>query len=382
MRTRSYERLVVPAIRAVTRVTGVATCASACPSPASQPESPMRRLALAVLALLLPVATAAPTVASSASAGDGTTAPRLASQRQIALATPGDFTGYGFDQCLAPTQSAMDTWWKKSPFSAVGIYISGDSRACRSQPNLSTTWVATQVARGWRLLPIALGPQASCQPRFPRYKDDFTISPSPTGGYAKAAAQGTAEADKNAADAMAYGIGPGSTIWYDLEGFNLGDTHCRESALVFVVELGDAHQGARLRRRLLLQRELGHQDARRRTRPAARPVRAAGPDLDRPVGRRRQHLHDVHPRGRLASGWPDEAVPRRPQRDVGRGDDQHRQQLHRPRRRLRRRARGPLPRHAPGLLEVPDAHPRRRADRRGSRCCSASSPSRAPTPVR
>ncbi len=194
----------------------------------------MRRLALAVLALLLPVATAAQTVASSASAGDGTTAPRLASQRQIALATPGDFTGHGFDQCLAPTQSAMDTWWKKSPFSAVGIYISGDSRACRSQPNLSTTWVATQVARGWRLLPIALGPQASCQPRFPRYKDDVTISPSPTGGYAKAAAQGTAEADKNAADAMAYGIGPGSTIWYDLEGFNLGDTHCRESALVFV----------------------------------------------------------------------------------------------------------------------------------------------------
>jgi peptidoglycan hydrolase-like protein with peptidoglycan-binding domain len=191
----------------------------------------MRRLALAVLALLL----AAPTVASSpASAGDAATAPRLASQRQIALATPGDFTGYGFDQCLAPTQSAMDTWWQKSPFSAVGIYISGDSRACRSQPHLSPTWVAAQVARGWRLLPIALGPQASCQPRFPRYKDDFKISPSPTGGYAKAAAQGTAEADKNAADAMAYGIGPGSTIWYDLEGFDLTNTACRESALAFV----------------------------------------------------------------------------------------------------------------------------------------------------
>lgn len=195
----------------------------------------MRRLALAVLALLLPVATAATTVASSpASAGDTTPAPRLASQRQVALATPGDFTGYGFDQCLAPSQSAMDTWWKKSPFSAVGIYISGDSRGCRSQPNLSPAWVATQVARGWRLLPIALGPQASCQPRFPRYQDDFTISPSTTGGYAKAAAQGSAEADKNAADAMAYGIGPGSTIWYDLEGFDLTNTACRESALVFV----------------------------------------------------------------------------------------------------------------------------------------------------
>ncbi len=195
----------------------------------------MRRLirllcATSVVALVLPLADVAATSASA----EEQPAARLATQSQIALATPGDFTGHGFDQCLAPTQSAMDTWWKKSPFSAVGIYISGDSRACRSQPNLSPTWVATQVARGWRLLPIALGPQASCQPRFPRYSDDFTISPAPAGGYARAAAQGATEAEANAADAMSYGIGPGSTIWYDLEGFDLTNTACRESALVFV----------------------------------------------------------------------------------------------------------------------------------------------------
>jgi peptidoglycan hydrolase-like protein with peptidoglycan-binding domain len=128
----------------------------------------------------------------------------------------------------------MDAWWRSSPFTAVGIYVSGDSRACRTQPHLSPTWVATQVARGWRLLPIALGPQASCQPRFPRYQDDFRISPSAAGGYAVAAGQGAAEADKTAADAASYGIGAGSTLWYDLEGFDLANTHCRESALVFV----------------------------------------------------------------------------------------------------------------------------------------------------
>ena len=189
------------------------------------------RTVTAALALVL----VAPLAGSTTATADepAPQARKLASQRQVALATPGDFTGYGFDQCVAPTQSAMDAWWKKSPFTAVGIYISGDSRACRTQPNLSSTWVAAQVARGWRLLPIALGPQASCQPRFPRYKDDFKISPSPAGGYATAAAQGAAEADKNAADATTYGIGAGSTIWYDLEGFNLNDTHCRESALVF-----------------------------------------------------------------------------------------------------------------------------------------------------
>ena len=112
------------------------------------------RTVTAALALVL----TAPLVGSTPATAEESAphARKLASQRQVALATPGDFTGYGFDQCVAPTQSAMDAWWKKSPFTAVGIYISGDSRACRTQPNLSSTWVATQVARGWRLLPIAL----------------------------------------------------------------------------------------------------------------------------------------------------------------------------------------------------------------------------------
>src|SRR5215212_947297 len=137
------------------------------------------------------------------------------------VVTPGNFTGYGFDQCLAPSQGAMDAWLKNSPFLAVGIYISGDSRACRSQPNLSKTWVNTQLRNGWRLLPITLGPQASCSPRFPRYGNDETINPRPgaNGQYGKARAQGRAEAVKAVAAAQALGIAPRSTLWYDIEGF-------------------------------------------------------------------------------------------------------------------------------------------------------------------
>ena len=151
-------------------------------------------------------------------------------------ATPGDFTGYGFDQCLAPTQSAMDAWLTHSPFLAVGIYISGDSRACRSQPNLTPTWISTQLRNGWRLLPITLGPQASCQPRFPRYGDDETIKPKPgrTGNYRLAREQGRAEATKAVTTAESLGIVAGSTLWYDLEGFDSGNTTCRESALAFL----------------------------------------------------------------------------------------------------------------------------------------------------
>ncbi len=150
--------------------------------------------------------------------------------------TPGDFTGYGFDQCHAPDQRAMNRWLNYSPFLAVGIYISGNSRACRDQPNLTPTWIATQLRKGWRLLPITLGPQASCQPRFPRYDDDPKINPQrgTNGNYDKARAQGTAEATKTVGDAQALGIVPGSTLWYDLEGFDATKRDCRESALAFL----------------------------------------------------------------------------------------------------------------------------------------------------
>jgi hypothetical protein len=152
------------------------------------------------------------------------------------IVTPGNFTGYGFDQCLAPTQGAMDAWLKNSPFLSVGIYISGDSRGCRSQPNLTKTWVSTQLRNGWRLLPITLGPQASCHPSFPRYGNDETINPRPgaDGKYGQARAQGRAEAVKAVSAARALGIAPRSTLWYDLEGFDHTRTHCRESALGFL----------------------------------------------------------------------------------------------------------------------------------------------------
>ncbi len=147
--------------------------------------------------------------------------------------TPGSFTGFGFDQCLAPSQSAMNAWLKSSPFWAVGIYIAGDSRACRTQPNLTPDWVSTQLAKGWRLLPITLGPQASCNPRFPRYDDDVKVNPKPRRNYRAARVQGRHEAMDTVDVAQRLGIGPGSTLWYDMEAYDLGNTDCRESALAF-----------------------------------------------------------------------------------------------------------------------------------------------------
>lgn len=148
--------------------------------------------------------------------------------------TPGNLTGYGFDQCTAPSQSAMTTWMNTSPFLAVGIYASGDSRGCTSQPNLSPAWVRTQLAAGWRLLPLTLGPQAWCTTR-PRYLRQVRISPNPATTYEAARIQGSHEAAKSVNAARFLGITPGSTMWYDIEAF---DTHrstaCTQSAMWFL----------------------------------------------------------------------------------------------------------------------------------------------------
>jgi hypothetical protein len=151
--------------------------------------------------------------------------------------TPGNYRGLGFDQCEAPSQNAMSTWVKKSPFRAAGIYISGASRACQRQANLNATWVRNQLAAGWRLMPITLGPQASCSHRYPRYGKniDPTINPSTTNTYSAARTQGALEARRAVSAARNLGIVPGSTIFYDLEAFDTGrSTACTWSALWFM----------------------------------------------------------------------------------------------------------------------------------------------------
>ena len=149
------------------------------------------------------------------------------------VVTPGDFTGYGFDQCHTPSQTDMNHWLLSSPYWAVGVYISGDSRFCRDQPNLTPQWIDTQLSRGWRILPITLGPQASCSTN-PRYRKQVRIHPDPAGRYSQARAQGRLEAAKTTGAAQSLGIAAGSTLWYDIENFNTSRTDCRESALSFL----------------------------------------------------------------------------------------------------------------------------------------------------
>lgn len=143
---------------------------------------------------------------------------------------PGSFTGYAFDACEAPSQQAMDAWWRGSPYAAVGIYIAGENRACAQQSTLDAAWVATQAQRGWRLLPLSVGPQAPCTP--PAHWT--RVDPSPADGYAAARSQGRDEADQAADAARNLALAPGSTLWLDLEAFDTAQPQCRAATLAYV----------------------------------------------------------------------------------------------------------------------------------------------------
>lgn len=146
---------------------------------------------------------------------------------------PGAFTGYAFDACEAPAQATMDAWRVSSPFAGVGVYIAGENRLCDEQPNLTAGWVQTQTARGWRILPITVGRQASCFDSATATKIDPT--PGPNGVYDNARIQGRAQASASVNAGAALGLPKGTTHWIDIENFN--PTHsddCRRSMLRFV----------------------------------------------------------------------------------------------------------------------------------------------------
>ncbi|GEP35380.1 hypothetical protein NSZ01_31480 [Nocardioides szechwanensis] len=144
-------------------------------------------------------------------------------------------TGYAFDARCAPTQAEMDAWLTGSPFWGAGIYIGGSMMSCgaEEQPHLDATWVQRQTGNGWKLLPIWVGPQASCG----GFTDRIDPDPAAVAGtpYGAAEAQGRDQAAAAVARATALGLTAGSTLWYDLEGgFDLQDTDCRRSALRFL----------------------------------------------------------------------------------------------------------------------------------------------------
>jgi len=129
----------------------------------------------------------------------------------------------GFDACAAPSLTTMSNWKASSPYTSVGIYIGGANRAC-AQPNLSASWVASAHGQGWRLLPIWVGPQASCTTLTSTTK----LSSDPVTAFF----QGVGEAQVAADAAQKLGLGWLAPIYYDMEGYPRGGT-CSEAVKGF-----------------------------------------------------------------------------------------------------------------------------------------------------
>ncbi|MEV6103515.1 glycoside hydrolase domain-containing protein [Streptomyces sp. NPDC051940] len=135
---------------------------------------------------------------------------------------PGSFLGKGFDACAAPSQTKMDAWLASSPYRAVGVYISGATRAC-SQPNLTASWVTTNTGKGWHLIPIDVGRQAPCT----SYSNKMSTDP------ATARSQGVSAAAASVTAAQNLGIGAGSAVYSDIENYTPGST-CTAAVLSYL----------------------------------------------------------------------------------------------------------------------------------------------------
>jgi Domain of unknown function (DUF1906) len=125
----------------------------------------------------------------------------------------------GFDTCRAPSLRIMRVW--RARFSAAGIYIGGENRAC-DYGSLSRAWVRAVTVMGWSLLPSYVGPQPPCDPYPGRIR------------FRQAAAQGRAAAGDAIADATMLGIGKGSPVYYDMEFYNRARPRCATAVLTFL----------------------------------------------------------------------------------------------------------------------------------------------------
>ncbi len=156
----------------------------------------------------------------------------MASPVSAAPQAPGNFTGYGFDTCVAPDQRTMNAWNLASPFAAVGIYISGNSRYCGDayQPNLTKQWVATNASRGWRFIPIHVGYQSPC---FKNNPDSRVQKKRMSSDIGEARAQARSDARETIAALRRLGFPAGSASFLDLEWYKR-TTSCDRAVLSFI----------------------------------------------------------------------------------------------------------------------------------------------------
>ncbi|MGW0736356.1 DUF1906 domain-containing protein [Streptomyces sp. NPDC002851] len=169
------------------------------------------------LALLMAApATAAPPAGTSPSGPSPAGPPPEAEVRT--------FHGWAFDTCKAPSLDTMRRW-RASEYGAVAVYYGGRGRHCRKQPHLSRTWLREVEKMGWGVLPTYVGSQSPCVTA--EDKQDVRMGDHPS-------REGRREGRDAVDRAKAYGIGPGSPLYLDMESYDRRQKGCGPTTLAFI----------------------------------------------------------------------------------------------------------------------------------------------------
>jgi hypothetical protein len=136
---------------------------------------------------------------------------------------PSVYAGRAFDTCTAPSLTAMKAWKASQFYGAAAVYVGGRNRGC-AQPQLTSSWVKSVTAEGWKLVPLYVGAQPPCQSG----SNPERIS------AANAASLGATDGADAVAKASALGMKAGSALYLDMEGYDISNASCVSSVLTYV----------------------------------------------------------------------------------------------------------------------------------------------------
>lgn len=132
---------------------------------------------------------------------------------------------HGFDRCVLPTVSQLQTWWNASPYTVWNIYLGGIHFPCRTSA-FTPAWIQAVASQGWKFSLAWVGPQAPCS-IFP-FAHRFSTDPN------TAYWQGATEAANALSTALALGIETDIVIYYDLEPYYSTNTTCGNAVEAFL----------------------------------------------------------------------------------------------------------------------------------------------------
>jgi hypothetical protein len=141
--------------------------------------------------------------------------PTLLSQPVMALGNGSTTTQHlGFDAQCAPTIDQMQTLWTNSPWWWVGVYAGGVNVTCKTNTNLTASWLNSARNQGWLFAFFWVGEQAPCN------SGNYYLMSSDT-STAASQGQNNASAFYNQMTGTlgVTGQANGTPLTYDLEGY-------------------------------------------------------------------------------------------------------------------------------------------------------------------